>query len=99
MKTKRGIYLNLNESDYKTSIDQLTFYFSSKLYLQKFLRYVDSFIDNEANKLYNRYKINNNNKMYFMVAYYKRVEKRGFRIVLNNKTELKENVVFKTNIE
>ena len=99
MKTKRGIYLNLNESDYKTSIDQLTFYFSSKLYLQKFLRYVDSFVDNEANKLYNKYKISNKNKMYFMVAYYKRVEKRGFRIVLNNKIELNENVVFKTNIE
>ena len=62
MKTKRGIYLDLSESDYIYELDGIAYYFSS-----------------EFNK--NRYKINCNFDLYFQLSFYKKIEKRGFRVV------------------
>ena len=40
MLTERGICLNLNESEYKLTLDGITFYFSSKVYLEKFKNFL-----------------------------------------------------------
>ena len=44
MKTSRGIYLNLKESEYSFSFHGLIFYFSSKQYLEKFANNVQNYI-------------------------------------------------------
>ena len=36
MKTIRGIYYNLNETEYTFDYENFTFYFSSQNYLEKF---------------------------------------------------------------
>ena len=43
MKTKRGIELNLNESEFKYSCYGLSFYFSSKIYLNKFVEMAENY--------------------------------------------------------
>lgn len=98
MKTKRGIYLKLNESEYKFSFKGLTFYFSSKKYLQKFVENLTNYIDFETEKFKVKYGININFDTLFMISLYKKIEKRGFRIYDNiNKKEILENVKFSLN--
>lgn len=80
MITERGIYLNLSESEYKVTIEGITFYFSSKVYLEKFKAKVKEYISIETAKIYVKYQINLNLDIYFMIAFYKKIEKRGFRI-------------------
>lgn len=86
MKTeKRGIYLKLNESPFVYEKFGFKFYFSSEFYMNKFKQGLREFIDNENMKLEIRYKNPLNAQLYFMLVYYKRIEKRGYRIIFNNK--------------
>ena len=93
MKTRRGIYLNLLESNYKITINNFTFYFSSKNYLQKFTDNVKFYIEQEQAKFIIKYGIYISLSTYFMISYYKKIEKRGFRIYDEKRQkELSENV-------
>lgn len=98
MKTIRGIYLNLDESDYIFTTHGLTFYFSSKVYLEKFKSIHKSFIDNETQKIAIKYKVNINISLMLLISLYKKIEKRGFKVIdaINNK-ELTNNLVIGTN--
>ena len=78
MLTRNGIELELEESKYTYKYKNLTFYFSSRFYLNKF-------IDNETKKLYNKYKHNADYSILLAVALYKRIEKRGFYVLVDNK--------------
>lgn len=95
MKTIKGIYLDLNESEYKISVSGLVFYFSSQFYLDKFSKNVKEFIKEETIKINVKYKVNIDLTIYLMIAFYKKIEKRGFRIYdkVNDK-ELSENANF-----
>lgn len=95
LTTERGIFLNLNESNYKITIQGITFYFSSKVYLEKFKNKVKEYIAVETAKIYVRYKIILNLDIYFMIAFYKKIEKRGFRVYdEETKKEISERVGF-----
>lgn len=95
MLTTGEIYLNIEESDYKYTIEGISFYFSSKVYLEKFKNKVKEFISLETAKIYVRYKINLNLDLYFMIVLYTRIEKRGFRVYDEiNKKKLTKNVTF-----
>lgn len=101
MKTINGIYLNLKESEYKLNYNGLIYYFSSKLYMNKFKNNVKQFIVEETAKLRTKYKINIYFDTMLTIAYYKKIEKRGFRIVykINEKeTELSEEVLLANQI-
>ena len=56
MHTIRGIYYDLQESVYSFSYDRLTFYFSSKYYLQKFKDSYVNYLKQETLKLSSKYK-------------------------------------------
>ena len=84
MLTRNGIELNIEESKYFYTYKGLTFYFSSIFYLKKFEREIKNYIDSETKKLYNKYKVNANYELMLSVALYKRIEKRGFRILVHN---------------
>ena len=79
MKTERGIYLNINESDYLFENENYKFYFSSQFYLNKFKENYKKFAEIEVLKLYNSYKFFIPYQA-FWIVYYKKIEKRGFRI-------------------
>lgn len=101
MKTINGIYLNLKESEYKLNYNGLIYYFSSELYMNKFKNNVKQFIVEETAKLKTKYKINIYFDTMLTIAYYKKIEKRGFRIVykINEKeTELSEEVLLANQI-
>lgn len=101
MKTINGIYLNLKESEYKLNYNGLIYYFSSELYMNKFKNNVKQFIVEETAKLKTKYRINIYFDTMLTIAYYKKIEKRGFRIVykINEKeTELSEEVLLANQI-
>ena len=84
------IYNDINESNYKLEYDKLTFYFSSKFYQEKFIKEYSEFIKNETLKLQLKYKCNVMFDEIILLFLYKKIEKRGFRVLYNNK-EIKEN--------
>ena len=59
MKTKRGIELNLNESEFKFSYYGLSFYFSSKTYLNKFVEMAENYSKLETLKFQTKYNFFN----------------------------------------
>ena len=94
MVTANGICLDLNESKYKILKYGIIFYFSSKLYLQKFENNVEKYVKEETLKLKNKYKININFDLYLAISYYMKVEKRGFYIFDDiKKTEINKDCI------
>lgn len=93
MKTK--VYNDINESTYFITIGNAKIYFSSEFNLERFEKGYDNFIKEEVNKLKNRYHVNIQMNYYLLFAYYKRIEKRGFRIE-NSITgaKINENMTF-----
>ena len=55
MKTARGIYLSLKESDYIYNYKGFTFYFSSNNVMQKFIQNVENFINYENQRINVKY--------------------------------------------
>lgn len=95
MLTKNGICLKLSESEYKVLKYGLIFYFSSKLYLDKFINNVEKYVEEETIKLKNKYKVNGNFDVYLALSYYKKIEQRGFFVFDDvEKTEIKADTVF-----
>ena len=98
MKTLNGIELDLKESNYCYDFLSCCFYFSSEFNLKRFKNSVSSYIEMEQAKLINRYKVKLNLKLVLSISLYKKIEKRGFRIVqkFSDKTqiELTENTIF-----
>lgn len=91
MKTKYGIFLNLDESTYSYEKNKITFYFSSELYLNKFKKTYKNYIQMEIAKLNIKYNLNiedfpilyNNIYNFLLRALYKKIEKRGYKICTN----------------
>lgn len=98
MKSKRGVYLDIFESDYYYDLDGVRYYFSSQLYLNKFKDNVINYVNENSIKLKLRYKINLNFDLFFTLSYYKKVEKRGFRVVdiSTEKTISKDIIILNT---
>lgn len=89
MKSKRGIYYNLKESDYIVEIDNFRFVFSSLFYLSLFKQNLDSFIEYEENRINKKINVELNLKEVILIEHYKQIEKRGFLVYYKNK-ELKD---------
>lgn len=101
MKTINGIYLDLKESDYKLNYNGLIYYFSSELYMNKFKNNVKQFIIEETAKIKAKYKINIYLDTMLTLSFYRKIEKRGFRVVYkeNEKTiELTQDVLIANQI-
>lgn len=98
MKTKRGIYLDLSESDYIYELDGIAYYFSSEFNKNRFKDRVLDYVNNEMLKLKNRFKVNCNFDLYFQLAFYKKIEKRGFKVVelSSNRPLSKETTILNT---
>jgi hypothetical protein len=79
--TKWGVYHNLKESEYVVSNREITFFFSSEFYLNKFL---DSYKENRKKFIKKMKAEMNHNPLHLNmetladVNLYKTIEKRGF---------------------
>lgn len=103
MLTKHGIEWNLFQSKYIYKYNDLEFYFSSKFYLEKFKEELQNYIDMEAKKFYNRFKVKINLERIFAISLYKKIEKRGCLIYYidksingNEKIQITEDYFFTT---
>lgn len=84
MKTKRGIYLDINESDITFKEDNdIVFYFSSEFNKKRFISSYKDYIKNETLRVNTRYDVNSEFDLLYEIALYKKIEKRGFKIEYN----------------
>ena len=78
MKRSEKIYYDLNESTEVVELLNTKFYFSSSFNKNRFLRGYESYIKEEEDKLIAKYGLNISIRYYLLIAYYVRIEKRGF---------------------
>ena len=70
----------LDSTPFSLRIDDFMFYFSSKFYLDKFEREYPDYVRNETLKLNVRYKMIVDAEDMLLLAFYKMIEKRGFKV-------------------
>lgn len=83
MKTARGVYYNLKESEYTVTIEDVKFYFSSQVKLKKFINGCESEINrfNESlNRVYKN-KFNIQLDIVALIRLYTLIESNGFYII------------------
>ena len=85
MKTRGGVYYNIEESEYKLIKGDYVFYFSSMLYKNKFEKGLDSFVKEQNDRLYSIYGYEGDFSEYLTIIFYKKVEKRGFYVTYKEK--------------
>lgn len=97
MKTARGIYHNLQDSDYIVELQNIRFYFSSKTYRDKFAERLFDEIErfNTALNMVYKNTFDLAGDVLAMVRLYNRIEKRGFYIEIDgNEISCLENLAF-----
>lgn len=103
MITQRGIYIDIEESTYFTLYNNYKFFFSSLFNKGRFDKNIEDYIKLEESKIKNKYQINKINlDLFFAIALYTKIEKRGFKIVDNKRFKLyykKEDIQFIVKIE
>lgn len=83
MKTIVYNDINTTENKFFLEIGKVRVYFSSLFNLNRFKEKYKSYIEEETLKLENKYHVKIVANYYFMIAIYKKIEKRGFRIENN----------------
>lgn len=92
---KSIVYNNIENSTYFIDVGKLRIYFSSEFNKNRFLKNYKTYIDEENAKLENKYHVKIVANYYLLVAYYKKIEKRGFRLENNiTNARVNENLTF-----
>lgn len=81
--SRRGIYYNLSLSPFNITIDDITFYFSSKLHFQKFTERVNQFKEYTKTRMEKKVKVKCEINQLIVLMLYETIETRGFYIKLN----------------
>lgn len=87
---KKIIYNDIEDSTYYLEVGKLRLYFSSEFNLNRFSRNFENYIKEENLKIENKYQVNLLANYYLLISYYKKIEKRGFRVE-NNITNARVN--------
>ncbi len=85
MKSARGVYYDLVESTYKYKYKNITFYFSSQFYLNKFETLQYDYIKYINNKMRLEFGTKVDFTILALIKLYQRIEKRGFRVLVDDK--------------
>ena len=78
MKRSEKVYYDLTESKEIVELENTLFYFSSSFNKERFLNGYESFLKEEGDKLFAKYGLDISNPYYLLIAYYMKIEKRGF---------------------
>ena len=84
MKTYYGTYTDINESDIFCIYNDYKLYFTSEYTKNRYVREVEDYIYLEEIKIKNRYDLDIDLKNYLSIAYYKKIQKKGFRVELTS---------------
>lgn len=98
MQTVNGIELNLKESKFYYDFLGFRFYFSSQFYKEKFINECKTYVEVESLKIASKYKIPIVINRYLSIALYKKIEKRGFRVIDINSNEEINHLFFSSDI-
>ena len=85
MLTINGIFTDIYESTYNYKVDNMVFYFTSTVYRDKFAARYENFWLEEQKKLEVKFGCNINCKPLMLMKLYTSIEKRGFRVEIDNK--------------
>lgn len=86
-KTRGGVYLNLLESEYIYHDNRqrnITYYFSSKFYMESFLKKREEYREKLELYIYYRSKLRIDAHTCSDIVCYSDIEKRGFYVVIDN---------------
>lgn len=78
------VFHDLSKSPFKVEYEGFELYFSSAFHRNKFKRTVSNYIKEETLKFQHKYNVNITMIDVFIIAYYKKVENRGFRVFRDN---------------
>lgn len=95
MKTRNGVYYNLALSEYRETVNGLTFVFSSQIHKDKFLEKLNENRDIINYSLSKRFKMKIDLNLLADIVLYKKIESRGFLILKEDKEIKPENLCFK----
>lgn len=80
MRRSEKIYYDLTESIEFVELLNTRFYFSSSFNKERFLSGYETYIKEEEDKIIAKYGVLLSIRYYLLIAYYLRIEKRGFYI-------------------
>lgn len=93
------VYNNIDDSVFFIDIGKCRLYFSSIFNRTRFFNNYKNYIVEENAKLENKYHVKIVANYYLLFAFYKKIEKRGFRIENNiTNTRVNENSIFITEL-
>ena len=97
MRRSEKIYHDLTESNEFVELLQSRFYFSSSFNKERFLNGYQEYIKEEEDKIKAKYGINISMRYYLLIAFYIKIEKRGFYIVNYSSISKKYDIVLDRN--
>ena len=77
----KRVEYDINKSEYYFRVNKLTFFFSSKFNKTRFENGFIEYVQEETNKIKAKYKVDINLTNYLLLTYYKKIEKRGFKVL------------------
>ena len=77
----KRVEYDINESEYYFRVNKLALFFSSKFNKTRFENGFIDYVNEETNKIKAKYKVDINLTNYLLLAYYKKIEKRGFKVL------------------
>lgn len=77
---KTIVYKDVKASPFMVEYADICFHFSSLFNLRRFKTGVDSYVKDEELKIRNKYQLEIKLNKYLSIAYYKKIEKRGFYV-------------------
>ena len=78
---QQGIETDFSKTTFNIRIRHYTFYFSSRNNMERFADELGDRIDMLRDQYFEKFKLNTYLWAYWVVQWYRRVERRGFRIV------------------
>lgn len=93
------VYKDVKESPYKENYSGLCFHFSSLFNRRRFRIGIEKFINEEELKIRNKYQLEIDLNKYLAIAYYKKIEKRGFYVLIEDNEFNEIDYINRINIE
>ena len=94
MRRSEKIYYDLTESDvFVELVHKTRFYFSSSFNKDRFLSGYENYIKEEEDKIISKYGLKISIRYYLLIAYYMKVEKRGFYITKYSELSKKYDII------
>ena len=98
MRRSEKIYYDLTESTEYVELLNCRFYFSSSFNKERFLSGYESYIKEEEDKIIAKYNVLISIRFYLLIAFYMKIEKRGFYVEKDKNNIINKNTIIFTEL-